>query len=68
MSNVLRKYQQQYNNIMKYSIFTRNSMLSKLMTKMEKEFDIPYLNNEKWNQDHKEVIELYRKISNSRKI
>jgi len=43
-------------------------MLSKLMTKMEKEFDIPYLNNEKWNQDHKEVIELYRKISNSRKI
>lgn len=68
MSSVLKKYQQQYNDIMEYPIFVRNSILSELMTKMEKEFDIPYLNDEKWNKDHEKIIELYRKISNSRSL
>jgi len=38
--------------------------LSELMTKMEKEFKIPILKNEKWEK--KTIIALYRKISMSR--
>lgn len=37
-----------------------------LMNEMERIFKIPALNDEAFNEDNKEVIELYRKISNLR--
>jgi len=40
--------------------------LPRLMTEMEHAFSIPMLNNTGFNQDNKEVLELYRKISNAR--
>ena len=42
--------------------------LAILMTKIEKEFNIPMINDKEWNEDHKEIIKLYRKISNARDI
>lgn len=42
--------------------------LSRLMTEMERSFNIPMVNDEEYNNSNKEVIELYREISNSRDI
>lgn len=44
----------------------RNIKLATLMTKMEQHFKIPALNSEKFNAENKEVIALYRKISDAR--
>lgn len=38
------------------------------MIQMEIDFQIPLFNDENWNFKNKEVIELYRKISNSRSL
>lgn len=44
----------------------RNIKLATLMTKMEVQFKIPALNSEKFNAENKEIIALYREISNAR--
>lgn len=41
-------------------------ILAGLMTEMERAFDIPLINNKDFNEKNKEVIELYRAISDSR--
>lgn len=41
---------------------------SKLMTDMEKEFQIPLLNNLEWNEKNKDIIHFYRLISNHREL
>lgn len=67
--NRLEKYRKQYDRIMELKDNEETTdRLSILMTKMEKEFKVPALNDEEWNQNHKEVIELYRKISDTRKF
>ncbi|MCB8818657.1 hypothetical protein [Desulfosporosinus shakirovi] len=40
--------------------------LPRLITEMEQAYSIPILNNEAFNQDNEEVIQLYRKISQAR--
>lgn len=40
--------------------------LAGLMTEMERTFNIPSINNEAYNKNNKEIIALYRDISNSR--
>lgn len=44
----------------------RDRALSRLMTNMELEYHIPSLQNPEWEQEHKSVIAMYRKISMSR--
>lgn len=39
-----------------------------IMNDMEKEFDIPMLNDEDYNLKNAEVMELYREIANSRDL
>lgn len=39
-----------------------------IMNDMEKEFDIPMVNNEEYNQRNTDVIELYREVANSRDL
>lgn len=39
-----------------------------LMTELEHRYHIPLINNESFNEDNKEVMDLYRRISNSRDI
>jgi hypothetical protein len=69
MYNNLKEYREKYEIIMFIKDTNiRTLRLSDLMTKMEKEFNIPYLNDIRWNHEHKNVIELYRKISDARKI
>lgn len=46
----------------------RTSRLSKLMSEMEREFNIPMLNNEQFNRENIEVMELYWDISYARDI
>lgn len=41
---------------------------TKLMNDMEQIFKIPALNDEKFNEDNPDVIELYRQISDSRAL
>lgn len=67
---MLKEYENKYDNIMDSSldIEDKNYELSKLMTNMETDFEIPRLNNNEWNNKNKEVIELYRIISNSRSL
>ena len=42
--------------------------LADLMTELEAEFKIPMVRNEKWEQENRAVIALYRKISMSRDL
>lgn len=44
----------------------KSRRFAKLMTKMEREFDIPILRNVEWERKNKAVVSLYRKISMSR--
>lgn len=46
----------------------KNKQLANLMTDMEYEFNIPALRDAEWEKENKPIIELYRKISNSRKF
>lgn len=66
----LKEYEQKYGILMDSDmpIDRRDRQLSKLMTQIEKSFKIPSINDERWNSHNKEVIELYRKISNSRSL
>lgn len=44
----------------------KSRRFAKLMTKMEREFNIPILRNVEWERKNKAVVSLYRKISMSR--
>ncbi|GMA51803.1 hypothetical protein GCM10025857_31600 [Alicyclobacillus contaminans] len=59
----------QYQCIMQSHLSTqqRDMALASLMTQMEREFHIPLLRDEQWEQRNKPVIALYRIISESRK-
>lgn len=65
---MLSDYEKTYDFIMDscIKVSEKNYKLARLMTKMEEAYDIPVVNNEDWNTTNKEVIELYRIISNSR--
>lgn len=64
----LKAFEQEYGLIMdsKLTNSQRNYKLGRLMTQMEIEFDIPSIEDKAWNAANREVIELYRTISNSR--
>jgi hypothetical protein len=64
----LTQINQEYDSIMQSNLTknNRNFKLAMLMTQMEKQFHIPMLRNEEWEQNNKKLIALYRKISMSR--
>ena len=39
-----------------------------IMNDMEKEFNIPMINDEEYNNKNADIIELYREVANSRKL
>lgn len=44
----------------------RDEQLARLMTEMERRFNIPILNDELYNWENPDIINLYRKISEAR--
>lgn len=64
----LKEINQEYEEIMhsQKSNSDKDRLLGVLMTKMEKEYKIPLMQNQEWENKNKKVIALYRKISMSR--
>ena len=50
------------------SVRQRENRLGELMTEMEGVFKIPMLKNTTWEKENPQVIELYRKVSESRNL
>ncbi|WDL98158.1 hypothetical protein [Alicyclobacillus sp. ALC3] len=44
----------------------RDEALSNIMTRMERQYQIPMLAHPAWNEKHRLVMDLYRKIAKSR--
>lgn len=61
-----QKYQSDLERIRQQFIAGHNP--TELMNQLERTYHIPLLNNESWNQEHPEIIELYREISDSREL
>jgi hypothetical protein len=63
-------YEQCYENIIHSDLTDRQNdlKLAELMTDMESTFSIPMIKDESWNEGHEAVVELFNRISNSRKL
>jgi hypothetical protein len=63
-------FNEMYESILqsKLSSSRKDMKLAHLMTLMETTFKISMLRNLQWEEVNKEVIELYRKISSSRRL
>ena len=48
--------------------YQKDSELAELMTAMERIYKIPMLRNEQWERDNSDIISIYRKISDMRKL
>jgi hypothetical protein len=66
LAKINRKYEEILHSQM--SDEQKNLALAKLMTQMEREFEIPALENDDYEKKNKAVMALYRKISMSRNI
>jgi hypothetical protein len=66
----LQRYKERYEEVMKVqNEHRRDVMLAAIMTDMENEFRIPVLSMKRAEEEvHPEVLQLYRKISDSRSI
>ncbi|QHA38645.1 hypothetical protein D5E69_22650 (plasmid) [Rossellomorea marisflavi] len=65
---MLKQYEEQFQVIMDTKVEDKDLRLAKLMTDMEKKFNIPMLKNEDWITNNLEAYRLYRKVSDSRSI
>lgn len=65
----LVEIQQEYERIMesKTSDYEKDKQLAKLMTQMEREFQIPGFQDKVWEERNRPVIAMYRKLSMSRR-
>lgn len=70
MFNKLHYFNQIYENIMHSdaSQEEKDRQLARLMTELEKVFNIPVLRDPEWEKENKAVVALYRKVSMSRAI
>ena len=68
MGIAVDRFERIYENINMLEEPNRTFRLSKLMSEMEKEFNIPMINNEQFNRENIEVMELYWTISYARDI
>ena len=67
----LEYFSNEFDTIMKKDYatsFARDVSLSRLMTEMEGTYHIPALNSHEFNKQNPEVMKLYLKISNTRKL
>lgn len=48
--------------------YNKDVELADLMTEMERRYEIPLLSNPAWEKKNPEVINVYRAISNMRKL
>jgi len=69
MLMTIQGFETKYEEIMRDpSVRQRESRLGELMTEMEGVFKIPMLKNTAWEKENPQVIELYRKVSDSRNL
>lgn len=69
MLMTIKGFESRYEEIMRDpSIRQRELRLGELMTEMEGIFKIPMLKNTAWEKENPQVIELYRKVSDSRNL
>lgn len=70
MSNTLHYLNEIYESILHSDLTDKekNRQFARLMSDMEREFNIPILRNDQWEKQNKAVVALYRKISMSRNI
>lgn len=64
----LQNVQQIFENINNLIEPHRTRRLSDLMTSLERQYGIPMMNNEQFNQQHQELMTLYRSISAAREF
>ena len=64
----LEYYEKEFANVMKFRKMIRSYKLASLMTDMEKNFSIPMITSEEFNENHLKVIDLYRRISKARDL
>jgi hypothetical protein len=65
----IQGFESRYEEIMREpSIRQRDEQLRELMIEMEMIFKIPMLKNTTWEKENPQVIELYRKVSDSRNL
>lgn len=63
----IEEYKNKFAEVMKEKdIKKRNLHLASIMTEMESRYNIPMLNDEEYNRNNKEVIELYKEIADAR--
>lgn len=69
MLMTIQGFETKYEEIMRDpSVRQREIRLGELMTEMEGVFKIPMLKNTTWEKENPQVIELYRKVSDSRNL
>jgi hypothetical protein len=69
MLMTIKGFESRYEEIMREpSIRQREDRLRDLMIEMEMIFKIPMLKNTAWEKENPQVIELYRKVSDSRNL
>lgn len=69
MLMTIQGFESRYEEIMRDpSIRQRDEQLRELMIEMEMIFKTPMLKNTAWGKENPQVIELYRKVSDSRNL
>lgn len=69
MLMTIKGFESRYEEIMREpSIRQREDRLRDMMIEMEMIFKIPMLKNTTWEKENPQVIELYRKVSDSRNL
>ena len=69
MLMTIQGFESRYEEIMRDpSVRQRENRLGELMTEMEGVFKIPMLKNTTWEKENPQVVELYRKVSDSRSL
>lgn len=68
MSSKLHFYNQIYENIMfsDESREEKDRQLARLMSELERQYNIPIVRDPEWEKKNKAVVSLYRKVSLSR--
>lgn len=68
--NLLEQFRLEFDDIkaVEMPVNQKNEALAVLMTDIEKAFNIPMINDENWNSKNKDIVELYREISEARDI
>ena len=65
----LHIFQSEFEQVLQEKHIVRREIeLANLMIKMEKHYDIPMLKDQMWENQHTDIIQLYRIISDTRSL